>query len=101
MAKIDPEVVKRMQSTSCKIVAIQIGNMIGFKGPWLPDHYESFSEALRENAAELARQEQKKLGLNAGWQTPEQEKAFKERKKAQTERQKKAELAAEMANQTK
>lgn len=103
MARIDPEVLKQMKNSVCKIEAVQVGNMIGFKGPWLgPDAiFESFSEALRENAAEYARREQKKAGLNETWQTPEQAKQFEARKKVAKETQKKAAVAAEMALQNK
>lgn len=102
MPQIDPEIVKQMRNTTYKIEAVQIGNMIGFKGPWLPDAYfDSWSEALRENQKEKARLDQKKEGVNETWQTPEQEKAFEKKKKIQLDRQRKAELAATMASQNK
>lgn len=101
MAMIDPKLVAQMKNTVCKIEAVPVGNMIGFKGPWLDGVFESFSEALRENQKELARRQQKEMGLNETWQSPEEAKAFEKKKRVALERQKKAELAAEMALQNK
>lgn len=102
MAMIDKELVSKLQNTTQKIKAVQIGNMIGFVGPWLPNnHYEGFQECLIANQQELARQDQKRLGLNDTWQNEEQAKAFEKRKKISAERKRKAELAGELASQNK
>lgn len=77
------------------------GNIIAWKGPWLPHWYDNYMEALRENQNEHRIQEHKKIGLNEQGQTKEQEVQFKRDQQLAKDKQRKAELAAEMAFQNK
>ena len=99
--KIDPKELEVAATTGIEIKYNTQGQPIGYKGPWLPDWYDNYTECLRENQFEKRRIDAKKMGLNEHLQTPEQEKAFKKRQEIQLKRKEKAETAAEMVAQNK
>lgn len=101
MAKIDPKDLEVMEKQGVEIKKDTLGNVLAYKGPWLPDWYDDRMEMMRDNQKELNRQKCAKLGLNEHGQTKEQQESFKKRKAVSEEKKRKAEIAAEMAIQSK
>lgn len=101
MAKVDIKDLEVLEKQGVEVKTDKQGNILGFKGPWLPDWYDDRMEMMRENQRELNRIRCEKLGLNEHGQTKEQQKAFEKRKAVAEEKKRKAELAAEIAVQNK
>ena len=93
MSKIDPEALE-IQATGSMVVKTDAnGAVIGWKGPWLPDWYDNYTECLKDNQTELRRKQLARDGRNEQGQTKEQEKEFKHRQAVQLQRKQKAEAA--------
>ena len=99
--KIEVSDLKEMEQSGIEIRKDRYGNSIGYKGPWLPDWYDNYTEMLRENQKARRIALNTEAGLNEHAQTKEQADAFKKRQKLAEDRKRKAELAAEMAFQNK
>ena len=94
MAKVDPEALKQAEEGTVILeVKTPDGRLIGYKGRFIPDVYDNFTECLRENQNAHRIANLKKEGKNANAQTKEQEKAAEERKKLQQARKEKADVA--------
>lgn len=98
MAKVDPKVLEEMEVEQATIVEVKPGI---FKGPWLPSLYDNRSECWRDNIAERNRKVNEEQGLNKWGQTPDQEKALKERVKVAEKIKEKAKIAEQMVLQAK
>lgn len=94
MSKIDPEMLDHIDSgRGMTTKKDNDGNVLAWKGPWLPDWFDNYTECLRENQNARRIQLLKNAGLNENGQTQEQAKEFEKRKKVQTVRKEKAEAA--------
>ena len=94
MSKIDPEMLDQIeQGRGMELRKDKDGNILAWKGPWLPDWFDNYTECLREN--QNARREKllREAGLNKHGQTKDQFAAFEKRGKIQTIRKEKAEAA--------
>lgn len=99
MSRVDPEMLDQMESGSgIQTKKDAYGTILAWKGPWLPDWYDNYTEMLRENQNARRVELLKKAGLNENAQTPEQAKAFKEKQKIQMIRKQKAEAALLASN---
>ncbi len=99
MARLNDEDIKKMKVEQATIIQDPPGV---FWSTFFPDEKydnpkEAWYSAIRKREASLL----KSQGRNINGQTPEQVKAFEEKKRVQEERKRKAELAAEMAYQNK
>ena len=103
MGKINNAQIKQMESNHGEIEVRRLKNgMLAYRGPWLKNEwYDSYTECLYANINFKRDREAKDRGLNRNFQTPAQQKAAEERGEAATKKQKTAELAAEMAAQSK
>lgn len=97
MPIVAPEQLKKMEQDQFTIKKV----LGGWKGPLLEHVYDDRSECWRENIAEAERRRLERDGKNIHMQTPSQVKAFQIKQREQLEKKKRAELAAEMANQNK
>lgn len=94
MSKIDPEMLDSIDAgRGMTTKKDNDGNILAWKGPWLPDWYDNYTECLRENQNARRVQLLKQAGLNEHGQTPQQAKDFQKRKEVQTIRKEKAESA--------
>lgn len=94
MSKIDPEMLDQIEAgRGMETKRDKEGNILAWKGPWLPDYFDNYTECLRENQNARRIKLLKDAGLNASGQTPEQQKAFEQRASIQKVRKEKAEAA--------
>ena len=94
MSKIDPEMLDQIDlGRGITTKRDNDGNILAWKGPWLPDWYDNYTECLRCNQDELRKKKLRDAGLNEHDQTKEQAQAFEKRKQVQTVRKEKAEAA--------
>lgn len=94
MAKINPEEMQEIeQGGGIEIKTNQHGQTIGWKGRYLPDYFDNYTECLRLNQDARRVQLLAAEGKNDQGQTKEQQKAFTERQKIQKIRKEKAEDA--------
>lgn len=102
MSIIDPRLLTQIEKGGgIEIKRNLQGLPVAYKGPHLPDWYDNYMECLKDNQNENRRLSLAKEGKNFHMQTPEQEKAFNKRVLIAKQRKEKAELAAEMAFQSK
>ena len=99
MAQIDPKEFEKLEKSQPGIERRTVNGFTYFKGPWLENWFDDYTEMLRENQKAKRIADHKKNGLNEDGQTPEQARDFEKRKKLALEKKKKAEIAAEMALQ--
>lgn len=94
MSKIDPEMLDVMESgRGMTTKRDNDGNILAWKGPWLPDWFDNYTECLRENQNARRIQLLKQAGLNEQAQTKDQQSAFEKRHDVQMIRKEKAEAA--------
>lgn len=105
--EIDPREVEATTGDGCTIRHKILQNgMAAFYGPWLknkegqPRYFDTYTEALYANINYKREQDFKSQGLNQYGQTPEQEKAFKERQKEANLMKQKARIADQMLVQS-
>ena len=99
MPRIDPKDLEHLEERSKSLIVEDPPG--AFKGPWLPDKFDNRSEAWKENIAWLRNKTRAEAGQNEQGQTPEQEKAYKERLKEALRMKEKAKLAEQMVLNTK
>ncbi len=92
MSKIDPAMLDQLD-TGWVFKRDQYGNILACKGPWLPDYFDNYTEALRENQNANRVSKLKAQGLNPQGQTEAQSKAFENKRKIQLIKKEKAETA--------
>jgi hypothetical protein len=94
MSRIDPEMLDQIErQRGMEMKKDNDGNVLAWKGPWLPDWFDNYTECLRENQNARRVQKLKDAGLNEHGQTKEEAKSFEDRKKIQLIRKQKAEDA--------
>jgi hypothetical protein len=94
MSKIDPEMLDQIDTgRGMTTKRDNDGNILAWKGPWLPDWFDNYTECLRENQNARRVKLLRDAGLNEHGQTKEQAEAFQKRKQVQTIRKEKAEAA--------
>lgn len=94
MSKIDPEMLDQIErQRGIEMKKDGDGNVLAWKGPWLPDWFDNYTECLRENQNARRVQKLRDAGLNENGQTKEQAKAFSEKQRIQKIRKQKAEDA--------
>ena len=108
MTEISNKYVEEMsiEETSMRVKQLSDGTIV-HAGPWLKDKngapvwFDNYTECLYANINFKRIQTNKRNGLNEHGQTPDQEKAFKERQKEALKKKEKAAVAAEMVTQNK
>lgn len=94
MSKIDPEMLDQIDTGhGITTKKDNNGNVLAWKGPWLPDWFDNYTECLRENQNAKRVQVFKNAGLNNHGQSQAEAKAFDDKKKIQMVRKQKAEAA--------
>lgn len=102
MPKIDPEELKQIErGTIIQEIKNANGLVIGYKGRFLPDVYDNYTECLRENARASEVAELKKRGLNEHGQTKDQAEKFARRVMRSQQIKEKADVALAMTEKTK
>ena len=100
MSKIDPEMLDQIEAgRGIETKRDKEGNILAWKGPWLPDWFDNYTECLRENQNARRVRLFKEAGLNEHGQTKEQQATFDKKRKVQLAR-KEASEAAMLASKT-
>jgi len=100
VAQIPKEKVTELSKMNRIEAKVLSDGTMAFAGPFKPDvWFDDLNECFRENALVNMVAERKRHGQNAQGQTPEQEKAFKERQKQTVQLKEKAKVLSEMAAQ--
>lgn len=98
--KITEDQLANIKQNSGGIEVMQLPNgILAYKGPWIPDYFDNYTECLYANINHRRNEEARKRGLNEQFQTPAQQAEFEKRRKIQMELKRRAEIAAELAGQ--